>query len=447
MRQCLTSPDGGYYTSRTNGHDQFGQKGDFVTSPEISQIFGELVGVWVVAEWMAQGKIGSGVQIMEVGPGRGTLMDDMLRTIRNFKSMAASIEAIYMIETSTSLREAQKKLLCGDALMEEIDIGFQSTCKYLDQTKIIWCEDIRFLPKDGTKSPFIIAHEFFDALPIHIFQSVAPTPNNMPIMTPTGPIARPRDSKPNLWRELLVSPTPPPSSTTSTPPSAPPLEFQLSLSTAPTPHSTYLPLTSPRYAALSATPNSVIEISPESLSYASDFAIRIGGSTKTPETHKPTPSGAALILDYGPSSTIPTNSLRGIRAHKPVSPFSHPGAVDLSADVDFLALAESAIAASPGVEVHGPVEQAFWLSAMGIRERAEMLLNKAKREMVAQHQENMEAEDSVAMKLKRIESGWKRLVDRGPTGMGRIYKAMAILPHVPGKEGRRPVGFGGDVTL
>ena len=79
MRQCLTSPDGGYYTAQTNGRDQFGQRGDFVTSPEISQIFGELVGLWFVAEWMMQGKPRSGVEIIEVGPGRGSLMDDMLR--------------------------------------------------------------------------------------------------------------------------------------------------------------------------------------------------------------------------------------------------------------------------------------------------------------------------------------------------------------------------------
>ena len=78
MRQCLTSDRGGYYTTKVIEGDQFGTKGDFVTSPEISQIFGELVGVWMVAEWIAQGRR-KGVEILEVGPGRGTLMDDLLR--------------------------------------------------------------------------------------------------------------------------------------------------------------------------------------------------------------------------------------------------------------------------------------------------------------------------------------------------------------------------------
>lgn len=80
MRMCLTADIGGYYTGAIEeGRDQFGLEGDFVTSPEISQVFGELCGIWFVSEWLSQGRRSKGVELIEVGPGRGTLMDDMLR--------------------------------------------------------------------------------------------------------------------------------------------------------------------------------------------------------------------------------------------------------------------------------------------------------------------------------------------------------------------------------
>jgi Putative S-adenosyl-L-methionine-dependent methyltransferase len=79
MRQVLTNPNGGYYTTRDEGSEIFGKTGDFITSPEIIQVFGELIGIWTVAEWMAQGRVSSGVELIEVGPGKGTLMADILR--------------------------------------------------------------------------------------------------------------------------------------------------------------------------------------------------------------------------------------------------------------------------------------------------------------------------------------------------------------------------------
>lgn len=236
---------------------------------------------------------------------------------------------------------------------------------------------------------------------------------------------------------------------------------------ASTPHSLYLPETSARYQALKTTDGATIEISPESQVYARDFAIRLGGSNPPPPLPKastpggrtvskpteeyipkPQPSGAALIIDYGPPATIPTNSLRGIKSHTRVSPLESPGTTDISADVDFIALAEAAINASPGVEVHGPVDQARFLTAMGIEERVAQLVKRA---VDRERGGGVEGEKERLTELvKRVEGGWKRLVDKGPQGMGRLYQVMAVVPHFPVKEGEtrgRPVGFGGDVLL
>ncbi|KAL0930769.1 DUF185 domain-containing protein [Colletotrichum truncatum] len=436
MRMCLTGDINGYYTGLAEeNRDQFGLKGDFVTSPEISQIFGELVGIWFVAEWLSQGKPRRGVELIEVGPGRGTLMDDILRTIQNFKDLALSIDAIYMVEASPQLREAQRNLLCGpDAPLTESKVGYHSVCKYTN-LPIVWTETIQSIPRDPEKMPFIVAHEFFDALPIHAFQAVTtqpPTPESA--TADASPAASAQEpGKPKVeWREMLVSPTPPDAThaTMNIPKSEqgdPIPDFQMTLSSGPTRHSKFLPETSSRYSRLKYVPDAVAEICPDASLYAADFASRIGGSKQHPKAR---PSGAALILDYGTTDTVPTNSLRGIRRHRRVSPFSEPGLVDLSVDVDFTGIAEAATRSSEGVEVHGPVDQGAFLWQMGIKERAEVLIKQAKAKAAAD-------------KAHDIERAWRRLVDRGPNGMGKVYKAMAILPENQGR--RRPVGFGGDL--
>lgn len=370
--------------------------------------------------------------------------------------MAASIDTIYMVEASPTLRETQRKLLCGDSAMEEHESGFTSTSKDLPGVKIVWTEDITFkasgpyphhqqIPQhpntttEQSKTPFIIAHEFFDALPIHAFQSTKPPPPLSPqqprgittstLPTPLPPLRAPR----NEWRELVVSPTPPPS--IISPPKTPALEFQLTPSQKPTPHSRLLPSLSPRYAALLATDGATIEICPSARTITEHLARLIGGgpAAQAGAPAKSQPSGAALFVDYGPAETIPTNTLRGIRAHRVCSPFEAPGRVDLSADVDFGALVEAALDASEGVEVHGPVEQAHWLGAMGGKERTDVLIRKARADGGGGAEEVAD----------RISTGWRRLVDRGPNGMGKVYKVMAVVPAAAGA--RRPVGFGGDV--
>lgn len=297
---------------------------------------------------------------------------------------------------------------------------------------------------EESKTPFIFAHEFFDALPIHAFESIPPAPENQPqeqeIMTPTGPtkLNQPvKAANTPQWREIMVTLNP--KAVDEDIKDEP--EFKLTLAKASTPSSLVIPELSERYRALKSQPGSAIEISPESRIYASDIARRIGGSSQPPRTAskrdvsaaaaiaKRNPSGAALIMDYGTLSTIPINSLRGIQNHQKVPALSSPGLVDVSADVDFTSLAEAAIEASEGVEVHGPVEQGHFLQAMGIAERMQQLLSTVKD----------------AEKRKVLETGWQRLVERGGGSMGKLYKVMAIIPENSGQ--RRPVGFGGGVPV
>lgn len=480
MRQCLTNPDGGYYTTdhtSSETPDQFGTAGDFITSPEISQIFGELVGIWFMTEWMAQGRPREGVQFIEMGPGRGTLMSDILRTIGQFTTFANAIQAVWLVEAGEALRHKQKDALCGQTAEIKEATDDTGKNKWWEATSkqgipVRWVEDIVLLPErgQGAQMPFIIAHEFFDALPIHAFESVASKPEDQQEQEANPPsldnAAQPRTrpsspSKLPQWRELLVAPTKPTldlglglASSDSHPPrqnKEPTPDFQLTLAKASTPASLVIPERA-RYKALKSQASSRVEISPESSRYVRSFARLIGGDGLSPPPQqrqpvspistasKPNPSGAALIIDYGPLDTVPVNSLRAIRKHQIVSPFVHAGAADISADVDFGALADTALEASLGVEIHGPVEQGTWLLQLGIQERAQRLVKNLHKAGTAS---GTEAEE-LQKKLQDLETGWKRLVEGGPRGMGKAYKVMTILPENGGK--RRPVGFGGGVV-
>ena len=140
MAAALGHPRHGYYMSG----DPFGRQGDFITAPEVSQLFGELIGLWCVVGWRQIGQP-SPVQLVELGPGRGTLMADALRAISAAPDCRAALD-IHMVETSPSLRDAQRETLDGVA--------------------VAWHDQLASAPEAPL---LLITNELFDALPIHQF--------------------------------------------------------------------------------------------------------------------------------------------------------------------------------------------------------------------------------------------------------------------------------------
>ena len=139
MELALAHPRHGYYITR----NPLGVKGDFTTSPEISQMFGELIGLWAAHSWMMVGSP-SRAALVELGPGRGTLMADALRAIGKAAPTFGRALNVHLVETSPTLRQAQADTLKGSAPA--------------------WHQDIATLPD---LPMIVIANEFFDALPIH----------------------------------------------------------------------------------------------------------------------------------------------------------------------------------------------------------------------------------------------------------------------------------------
>jgi SAM-dependent MidA family methyltransferase len=147
MALCLGHPRYGYYMTR----DPFGVSGDFVTAPEVSQMFGELIGVWLSEAWRVSGASRS-ARLLELGPGRGTLMSDILRVARIAPDFLAAT-SVHLVETSPLLREVQRRTLAS------------ANCNPA------WSGDFASTPSGPA---FIVANEFFDALPVrHYVKTIA----------------------------------------------------------------------------------------------------------------------------------------------------------------------------------------------------------------------------------------------------------------------------------
>ena len=140
MRLCLTHPRYGYYINR----DPLGAGGDFVTSPEISQMFGELIGLWMAAVWRQMGSP-ENIRIVELGPGRGTLMHDALRAAKVVDGFRSAI-VVHLVEISPALQQIQERRLA------ELDVP------------VLWHSRLDEVPAGAS---IVVANEFVDALPVH----------------------------------------------------------------------------------------------------------------------------------------------------------------------------------------------------------------------------------------------------------------------------------------
>jgi len=329
MALALGHPEHGYYITR----DPLGARGDFITAPEVSQMFGELLGLWIADTWLAQGAPAP-FTFAELGPGRGTLMADALRALRALPACRDAAR-VHFVETSPVLRAAQKQRV-PDA---------------------IWHDRIEDLPQGPL---FLIANEFFDALPVAQF-----------VRTERG------------WCERCV--TLAPESTDGAP------RFVFALSPVPLASDTLLPV-----AMRDAPLDGIAEISPASQAIAETLAARIAAQ-----------GGAALIVDYGHMKSAAGDTLQALRAHAWADPLDAPGEADLTAHVDFEALA--AAARRGGAEPHGPVTQAAFLLALGIEARAQALKRRAS---------PAQARD-IGLALQRLTA---------PGQMGSLFKVLALTP-------------------
>jgi NADH dehydrogenase [ubiquinone] 1 alpha subcomplex assembly factor 7 len=274
MGACL----GHYYATR----DPFGARGDFTTAPEISQMFGELVGLWLAQVWADQGRPDPFV-LAELGPGRGTLMRDALRAASRQAGFAAAAR-LWLVETSPALRAAQAALL----------------------PQAHWAARLEDLPAGPL---FLVANEFFDALPIRQFQRADV-----------------------LWRERHVG-------------------VEGFVWAAPRGDAAL----DARFPGL--PDGAIAEVSPQAEAVAAHVGARIAAG-----------GGAALLVDYGAWDGH-GDTLQATAGHAPADPLDRPGEADLTAHVRFRPLA----AAARPARAYGCAPQGLFLERLGVTARARAL--------------------------------------------------------------------------
>ncbi len=303
---------------------------DFTTSPEVTQVFGELLGLWAAIAWDALGKPDP-VLLLECGPGRGTLMTDALRAIKSVAAPFRTALRVHLIETSPKLRQ-------------------QQAARIQDAT---WHNALADVPPGPL---ILLANEFLDALPIRQF-----------VRRGAG------------WAERFVDGG----------------------------GFVEQPATLPGLDAAAVDEGAVMELCEPARAIVEHVTRRVVRD-----------GGIALFLDYGPSESAPGDSLQALCRGRPASPLDEPGEADLTAHVDFAALARTARAA--GAAVHGPVPQGLFLTRLGLFQRTGRL-----------------ARTQPPARAAALMQAAQRLAE--PDRMGRLFKAMAIShPTLPCPAGFEP---------
>ncbi len=292
IEACLYDPAHGYYRKR----DAIGRSGDFITAPEISQVFGELIGLWCAVVWRQMGEPGT-LRLVELGPGRGTLMRDALRAARALPPFRAALH-VHLVETNTSLA-AQQRATLADA-----------------DVPLTWSTDLDAATCGGPV--IIIANEFLDTLPIAQWVR--------------------HDGH---WRKRCVGLGG---------------EGRLAFVDGASDPDVRLP---PAIAE-SAREGDILETRAAALARWSETLAALG-----------TPL-AALFIDYGHVAPSLGDTLQAVRMHRYDDPLAAPGEADLTAQVDFSAV--TAAMQRCGLACDGPVTQAEFLGALGIAERASLLM-------------------------------------------------------------------------
>lgn len=331
MSLCLGDPEHGYYTRRS----PIGTEGDFTTAPEISQLFGELLGIWLLSVWQQSG-CPTPFHLVELGPGRGTLMQDMARTIQSQPDAFAALH-IHLVEISPTLRNQQADRLGG-----------------IDRP-IAWHASLDNLPAAPL---FLIANEFFDCLPIHQWVR-----------------------KDDAWHERVVG-----------------LDDNGNLAFG----------LGPVRALGAPSPNAetedgaILEQSPASDAVMATLANKLASH-----------GGAGLFIDYGYAKPGYGDTFQAMRNHAYADPLAKPGEQDLTAHVNFAALAHAAASvlkdSNKALIVPPPMKQGDFLIAMGLLERAGRLGTG----------KSVGEQEAIRDAVERLAA---------PDQMGSLFHCLAILP-------------------